>query len=87
LYRSDFSDRSSVWFRAAAPIVYAPTDEGQSKWVIDAAKAKYPEKPSNALILAVTRGQKRALRDRLCACRGRLRQAKQGPPNYFPAQK
>jgi glyoxylase-like metal-dependent hydrolase (beta-lactamase superfamily II) len=32
-------------------VVDAPTDEGQSKWVIDAAKAKYPGKPIKALIL------------------------------------
>ena len=29
----------------------APTDEGQSKWVIDAAKAKYPGKPIKYLVL------------------------------------
>jgi glyoxylase-like metal-dependent hydrolase (beta-lactamase superfamily II) len=29
----------------------APTDEGQSKWVIDAAKAKYPGKPIKSLVL------------------------------------
>jgi glyoxylase-like metal-dependent hydrolase (beta-lactamase superfamily II) len=29
----------------------APTDEGQSKWVIDAAKAKYPAKPIKYLVL------------------------------------
>jgi glyoxylase-like metal-dependent hydrolase (beta-lactamase superfamily II) len=32
-------------------VVDAPTDEGQSKWVIDAAKAKYPGKPIKTLIL------------------------------------
>jgi glyoxylase-like metal-dependent hydrolase (beta-lactamase superfamily II) len=32
-------------------VVDAPTDEGQSKWVIDAAKAKYPGKPIKSLIL------------------------------------
>jgi glyoxylase-like metal-dependent hydrolase (beta-lactamase superfamily II) len=32
-------------------VVDAPTDEGQSKWVIDAAKAKYPGKPIKYLIL------------------------------------
>jgi glyoxylase-like metal-dependent hydrolase (beta-lactamase superfamily II) len=32
-------------------IVDAPTDEGQSKWVIDAAKAKYPGKPIKYLVL------------------------------------
>lgn len=32
-------------------IVDAPTDEGQSKWVIDAAKKKYPNKPIKTLIL------------------------------------
>jgi len=32
-------------------VVDAPTDNGQSKWVIDAAKAKYPGKPIKALIL------------------------------------
>jgi len=31
--------------------VDAPTDEGQSKWVIDQAKAKYPGKPIKTLIL------------------------------------
>jgi glyoxylase-like metal-dependent hydrolase (beta-lactamase superfamily II) len=29
----------------------APTDEGQSRWVIDAAKAKYPGKPIKYLVL------------------------------------
>jgi glyoxylase-like metal-dependent hydrolase (beta-lactamase superfamily II) len=29
----------------------APTDDGQSKWVIDAAKAKYPGKPIKYLVL------------------------------------
>jgi glyoxylase-like metal-dependent hydrolase (beta-lactamase superfamily II) len=29
----------------------APTDQGQSKWVIDAAKAKYPGKPIKYLVL------------------------------------
>jgi glyoxylase-like metal-dependent hydrolase (beta-lactamase superfamily II) len=29
----------------------APTDEGQSRWVIDAAKAKYPGKPVKYLVL------------------------------------
>ena len=29
----------------------APTDEGQSKWVIEAAKAKYPGKPIKYLVL------------------------------------
>jgi glyoxylase-like metal-dependent hydrolase (beta-lactamase superfamily II) len=29
----------------------APTDEGQSKWVIDAAKAKYPGRPIKYLVL------------------------------------
>jgi glyoxylase-like metal-dependent hydrolase (beta-lactamase superfamily II) len=32
-------------------VVDAPTDEGQSKWVIDAAKAKYPGKPIKTLVL------------------------------------
>jgi glyoxylase-like metal-dependent hydrolase (beta-lactamase superfamily II) len=32
-------------------VVDAPTDNGQSKWVIDAAKAKYPGKPIKTLIL------------------------------------
>jgi glyoxylase-like metal-dependent hydrolase (beta-lactamase superfamily II) len=32
-------------------VVDAPVDEGQSKWVIDAAKAKYPGKPIKSLIL------------------------------------
>jgi len=32
-------------------VVDAPTDEGQSKWVIDQAKAKYPGKPIKTLIL------------------------------------
>jgi glyoxylase-like metal-dependent hydrolase (beta-lactamase superfamily II) len=32
-------------------VVDAPVDEGQSKWVIDAAKAKYPGKPIKYLIL------------------------------------
>jgi glyoxylase-like metal-dependent hydrolase (beta-lactamase superfamily II) len=32
-------------------VVDAPTDEGQSKWVIDAAKAKFPGKPIKALVL------------------------------------
>jgi glyoxylase-like metal-dependent hydrolase (beta-lactamase superfamily II) len=32
-------------------VVDAPTDEGQSKWVIDAAKAKYPGKPVKTLVL------------------------------------
>jgi glyoxylase-like metal-dependent hydrolase (beta-lactamase superfamily II) len=32
-------------------VVDAPTDEGQSKWVIDAAKAKYPGKPIKYLVL------------------------------------
>jgi glyoxylase-like metal-dependent hydrolase (beta-lactamase superfamily II) len=32
-------------------VIDAPTDEGQSKWVIDAAKAKYPGKPIKTLIL------------------------------------
>ena len=32
-------------------VVDAPTDEGQSKWVINAAKAKYPGKPIKTLIL------------------------------------
>jgi glyoxylase-like metal-dependent hydrolase (beta-lactamase superfamily II) len=32
-------------------VVDAPTDNGQSQWVIDAAKAKYPGKPIKALIL------------------------------------
>ncbi len=32
-------------------VVDAPTDEGQSKWVIDAAKKKYPGKPIKALVL------------------------------------
>jgi glyoxylase-like metal-dependent hydrolase (beta-lactamase superfamily II) len=32
-------------------VVDAPTDEGQSKWVIDAAKKKYPNKPIKTLIL------------------------------------
>jgi glyoxylase-like metal-dependent hydrolase (beta-lactamase superfamily II) len=29
----------------------APVDEGQSRWVIDAAKAKYPGKPIKQLVL------------------------------------
>ena len=29
----------------------APVDEGQSRWVIDAAKAKYPGKPIKALVM------------------------------------
>jgi glyoxylase-like metal-dependent hydrolase (beta-lactamase superfamily II) len=32
-------------------LVDAPTDEGQSKWVIDAAKAKYPGKAVKTLVL------------------------------------
>jgi glyoxylase-like metal-dependent hydrolase (beta-lactamase superfamily II) len=32
-------------------VVDAPTDEGQSRWVIDAAKAKYPGKPIKYLVL------------------------------------
>jgi glyoxylase-like metal-dependent hydrolase (beta-lactamase superfamily II) len=32
-------------------IVDAPVDEGQSRWVIDAAKAKYPGKPIKQLVL------------------------------------
>jgi glyoxylase-like metal-dependent hydrolase (beta-lactamase superfamily II) len=32
-------------------VVDAPVDEGQSKWVIDAAKKKYPGKPIKSLIL------------------------------------
>jgi glyoxylase-like metal-dependent hydrolase (beta-lactamase superfamily II) len=32
-------------------VLDAPTDEGQSKWVIDAAKAKYPGKPIKYLVL------------------------------------
>jgi glyoxylase-like metal-dependent hydrolase (beta-lactamase superfamily II) len=32
-------------------VVDAPTDEGQSKWVIDAAKKKYPGKPIKTLVL------------------------------------
>ena len=32
-------------------IVDAPTDNGQSQWVIDAAKKKYPGKPIKTLIL------------------------------------
>jgi glyoxylase-like metal-dependent hydrolase (beta-lactamase superfamily II) len=32
-------------------IVDAPVDNGQSKWVIDAAKAKYPGKPIKQLVL------------------------------------
>jgi len=32
-------------------VVDAPVDEGQSKWVIDAAKAKYPGKPIKTLVL------------------------------------
>ena len=29
----------------------APVDEGQSRWVIDAAKAKYPGKPVKQLVM------------------------------------
>jgi len=32
-------------------VVDAPTDEGQSAWVIDAAKKKYPGKPIKSLVL------------------------------------
>jgi glyoxylase-like metal-dependent hydrolase (beta-lactamase superfamily II) len=32
-------------------VVDAPTDDGQSRWVIDAAKAKYPGKPIKYLVL------------------------------------
>ncbi len=32
-------------------IIDAPVDEGQSKWVIDAAKAKYPGKPIKQLVM------------------------------------
>ena len=32
-------------------VVDAPTDQGQSQWVIDAAKKKYPGKPIKALVL------------------------------------
>ena len=32
-------------------VVDAPTDDGQSQWVIDAAKKKYPGKPIKALVL------------------------------------
>jgi glyoxylase-like metal-dependent hydrolase (beta-lactamase superfamily II) len=32
-------------------IIDAPVDEGQSRWVIDAAKAKYPGKPIKQLVL------------------------------------
>ena len=33
-------------------IIDAPVDEGQSRWVIDAAKAKYPGKPIKQLIMS-----------------------------------
>jgi glyoxylase-like metal-dependent hydrolase (beta-lactamase superfamily II) len=33
-------------------VVDAPVDEGQSRWVIDAAKAKYPGKPIKYLVLS-----------------------------------
>jgi glyoxylase-like metal-dependent hydrolase (beta-lactamase superfamily II) len=40
-----------VTMKDGLAIVDAPTDEGQSRWVIDAAKAKYPGKPIKYLVL------------------------------------